>query len=144
MVWWWWKVIIVSALSLRDKDRFRDWEIEKAWQQATVPWSYPWVHQTQGVSNVNKVDYLYFVSFHSLKSFLIHLTAQQNKLSMWLRKQAMQIKWFGLKNCSIDKMRRKCLLHPLLSLTRLIMTPLIIRIFGLEIKHLISKFYYIK
>ena len=30
----WWKVIIVSALSLslRDKDRYRDWEIERAWQ----------------------------------------------------------------------------------------------------------------
>ena len=31
---WWYRVIIVSALSLslRDKDRFRDWEIERAWQ----------------------------------------------------------------------------------------------------------------
>ena len=29
-----WKVIIVSALSLslRDKERLRDWEIERAWQ----------------------------------------------------------------------------------------------------------------
>ena len=27
-----WKVIIVSALFLRDKDRLRDWEIERAWQ----------------------------------------------------------------------------------------------------------------
>ena len=26
------------------------------------------------------------------------------------------IKWFGLKNCGIDKMRLKCLLHPLLSM----------------------------
>ena len=35
VVWWWWyRVIIVSALSLslRDKERFRDWEIERAWQ----------------------------------------------------------------------------------------------------------------
>ena len=31
---WCGRVIIVSALSLslRDKDRFRDWEIERAWQ----------------------------------------------------------------------------------------------------------------
>ena len=31
---WWYKVIIVSALSLslRIKERFRDWEIERAWQ----------------------------------------------------------------------------------------------------------------
>ena len=30
----WYRVIIVSALSLslRDKERFRDWEIERAWQ----------------------------------------------------------------------------------------------------------------
>ena len=42
--WWWWKVIIVSALSLslRDKERFRDWEIERAWQYnntTTIPLS---------------------------------------------------------------------------------------------------------
>ena len=39
VVWWWWwyRVIIVSALSLshRDKERFRDWEIERAWQYKT-------------------------------------------------------------------------------------------------------------
>ena len=35
VVVWWWKVIIVSALSLslRDKDRLRDREIERAWQK---------------------------------------------------------------------------------------------------------------
>ena len=35
-----WKVIIVSALSLslRDKERFRDWEIERAWQYSVNLW----------------------------------------------------------------------------------------------------------
>ena len=35
-----WKVIIVSALSLslRDKDRLRDWEIERAWQLTCYQW----------------------------------------------------------------------------------------------------------
>ena len=35
VVVWWYRVIIVSALflSLRDKERLRDWEIERAWQK---------------------------------------------------------------------------------------------------------------
>ena len=38
MVVVWYRVIIVSALSLslRDKERFRDWEIERAWQNLKV------------------------------------------------------------------------------------------------------------
>ena len=41
---WWWKVIIVSALSLslRDKERFRDWEIERAWQYVLINAGEPW------------------------------------------------------------------------------------------------------
>ena len=40
LVEWWWEVIIESAvsalsLSLRDEERFRDWEIERAWQLLT-------------------------------------------------------------------------------------------------------------
>ena len=42
---WCGRVIIVSALSLslRDKDRLRDWEIERAWQLILegIRWLYP-------------------------------------------------------------------------------------------------------
>ena len=47
----WYRVIIVSALSLSliDKERFRDWEIERAWQyskplkaDADDSWNVPW------------------------------------------------------------------------------------------------------
>ena len=57
-------------------------------------------------------------------SFLIHMTVQQNKLNIWQRneqcKLRQNIKLFGLKYFSIDKMRMKCLLHLLLSMEVLV------------------------